>query len=347
MLTLRKAGLTAVVAAVLLTAGAQAAYACNQPSLAGVSGSARAGEEVDFSIKDMDRGADYEVSVGGDEVDVDVDEVGNGVMGTFTMPDLGGSSRTVHVEIEVNHENTTLHEDGNWTDSEEIEYRADDTADGGSPNPGPNPESAVALPNTEPSPGSGGGSGSGSSGESGTALGGLSTAPGGPGTAPGGLSTGPGGPGGPGTGPGGSGNGGPGDGPGGGSDPSSGSQTPGGSGASPVVAGASGQAVFGGSKPPVDVTRAQSTTRREGARGPAGAPWTPPGPSERSASGDLWSGFESGAAGSLVPSPTDGASADGQRVPLGVGMALLGFGLTALLAGFGLAEVRRRRSLAG
>lgn len=122
----------------------------------------------------------------------------------------------------------------------------------------------------------------------------------------------------------------------------------GGSNASPVVRGRSGERLFGGSTSPADGAggRSASSAEAAGVLG-AGAASTSPPPSEQSASGDLWSGFSSGPAGSLVPGPTHGAPGDGQSVQLGVGMALLGFGLVALLAGFGFAEIRRRRSLAG
>lgn len=122
----------------------------------------------------------------------------------------------------------------------------------------------------------------------------------------------------------------------------------GGSNARPVVRGRSGERLFGGSTSPADGAggRSASSAEAAGVLG-AGAASTSPPPSEQSASGDLWSGFSSGPAGSLVPGPTHGAPGDGQSVQLGVGMALLGFGLVALLAGFGFAEIRRRRSLAG
>ena len=67
--------------------------------------------------------------------------------------------------------------------------------------------------------------------------------------------------------------------------------------------------------------------------------------SARSASGDLWSGFRSAKTPSLM-SQTGGLPAakegpDGSQLAIGAG--LLGFGLLALLGGFGLAAARRRR----
>lgn len=65
------------------------------------------------------------------------------------------------------------------------------------------------------------------------------------------------------------------------------------------------------------------------------------GPSERSASGDLWSGLSSDEPGLLggAVRPSDGR---GSALTWGVGLA--GLGLMLLLAGLGTAELRRRRS---
>jgi hypothetical protein len=69
-------------------------------------------------------------------------------------------------------------------------------------------------------------------------------------------------------------------------------------------------------------------------------------PSQSTAAGDLWSGFASGPNSSLLPGgatdPAPSASGSGPRLALG--MALLGAGLTALLAGFAVAGLRRRRA---
>lgn len=79
------------------------------------------------------------------------------------------------------------------------------------------------------------------------------------------------------------------------------------------------------------------------------APATPaPGDGEQrvaapagSATGDLWSGF----AGGTAPEPglVSLPEPDRSLSPLAVGVGGLGIGLVALFAGFGLAEVRRRR----
>lgn len=64
----------------------------------------------------------------------------------------------------------------------------------------------------------------------------------------------------------------------------------------------------------------------------------------RAATGDLWSGFRSGTKSSL-PAINGGTPAQGSGPGLAVGMGLLSAGTVALLAGFGVAETRRRRVL--
>lgn len=112
----------------------------------------------------------------------------------------------------------------------------------------------------------------------------------------------------------------------------------------------SGQSLFGGSVPPPSRPAASDGDRTAsadgaGARGGTGSR-VADGPSERSAAGDLWSGFGSAESPSLS-SPALPAPAEGTGSQLWVGAGLLGFGLVALLGGFGVAEARRRRALTG
>ncbi len=67
----------------------------------------------------------------------------------------------------------------------------------------------------------------------------------------------------------------------------------------------------------------------------------------RSASGDLWSGFGPSGRASMVPSLVDPATSQGPGSELAVGLALLGGGVVALMSGVGVAEMRRKRALAG
>ena len=89
---------------------------------------------------------------------------------------------------------------------------------------------------------------------------------------------------------------------------------------------------------------AAPTGPRQAAPRPSGT--VPPGdhPSARSATGDLWSGFAPGQRSSLVPKATDRLEPpDRPGSQFTVGAGVLGLGVLALLAGFGVAELRRRR----
>lgn len=66
----------------------------------------------------------------------------------------------------------------------------------------------------------------------------------------------------------------------------------------------------------------------------------------RSASGDLWSGFAQGPATVGSPSLTALPTTTSGTSPLAIGMGVLSAGLVALFAGFGVADMRRRRELA-
>ena len=70
-------------------------------------------------------------------------------------------------------------------------------------------------------------------------------------------------------------------------------------------------------------------------------------PSEQAAAGDVWSGFGSGSSASLMPNATDAAPDGGTGSGFGWGIGLLALGLLALVSGVAVAEVRRRRALAG
>ncbi len=70
-------------------------------------------------------------------------------------------------------------------------------------------------------------------------------------------------------------------------------------------------------------------------------------PSEQAAAGDVWSGFGSGSSASLLPNATDAAPEGGTDSGFGWGIGLLALGLLALVSGVAVAEVRRRRALAG
>lgn len=95
------------VTASLLLAAAPA-RACNEAGTSlGVSpATARSGDTVTASIPDTDVGAGYTVSVEGRTVAAGTDTVAGdgGVRVTFQMADLGGATRSVHVEVVVAHD---------------------------------------------------------------------------------------------------------------------------------------------------------------------------------------------------------------------------------------------------
>jgi hypothetical protein len=59
------------------------------------------GDEVEFSISNTQPGESYIVTVDNEEVASGVDDAGNGVVKTFTMPNLGDSSKSVAAELTV------------------------------------------------------------------------------------------------------------------------------------------------------------------------------------------------------------------------------------------------------
>lgn len=70
-------------------------------------------------------------------------------------------------------------------------------------------------------------------------------------------------------------------------------------------------------------------------------------PTPRSATADLWSGFNSGNAGSLTRGLDAPVGAPAGTTPMAVGVGILSAGMAALGLGFGVAELRRKRVLAG
>lgn len=103
-----------------------------------------------------------------------------------------------------------------------------------------------------------------------------------------------------------------------------------------VIRVPAGRSVFVDSLAPAD--------RRAGGAGRATTTAAGRGPSERAATGDLWGGFRSGKAPSLLDA---GGSADDSGPGASIGLALLGLGLVGLLSALAVAEARRRRALAG
>jgi hypothetical protein len=105
-------------------------------------------------------------------------------------------------------------------------------------------------------------------------------------------------------------------------------------------------AVFAGSVAREDRGALASRSGQSGAAKPQGRGTQGAGAaSERSASGDVWSGFGSAKAPSLNPGATDPAVSQDAGSQLGWGLGLLALGLLALVGGL-TAEARRRRAVA-
>ncbi len=124
----------------------------------------------------------------------------------------------------------------------------------------------------------------------------------------------------------------------------------GGSGSVPSVSGDTGSDVFAGSVAPTGSSTTDfgtSPAQDQGATGASGRS-AAGSPSEAAAGGDVWSGFGSGSNASLLPSATDAAPDNGGTGSgFGWGIGLLALGLVGLVSGVAVAEVRRRRALAG
>ena len=100
--------------------------------------------------------------------------------------------------------------------------------------------------------------------------------------------------------------------------------------------------MFADPRPPAEpaASAAREAASADRALPPAGAAR----PSERSASGDLWSGFGFAGRASLVPGANDPAGpVRGTGAQLVVGIGLLGAGLAVLLAGGAVTRSRSRR----
>lgn len=122
-----------------------------------------------------------------------------------------------------------------------------------------------------------------------------------------------------------------------------------GSGGTPSVSGDTGSDVFAGSVAPTGSSTTEFGSSPVQDQAPTGASGRSAAgsPSEAAAGGDVWSGFGSGSNASLLPSATDAAPDGGTGSGFGWGLGLLALGLVSLVSGVAVAEVRRRRALAG
>jgi hypothetical protein len=108
----------AILAAVSLLCAAPPAYACQFPNLSLLAPSAGPGEQVGFTISEVDQGARWDVYLEGQWVAGDISD-GRPVRGSFPMHDLGSTSYTATVSAQVDHD------DGpNQPPLGRLEYRA-------------------------------------------------------------------------------------------------------------------------------------------------------------------------------------------------------------------------------
>ena len=117
--------LAAVAVLPLLLAGT--AYACNDPELDLVDREAKAGDTVHFSIINTKPGAEYTIEiVGHGQIASGTDTTdAEGVSGSFTMPDLGDSAKTVSVKMVASHfgaHGGEYKSEGPWPNEESMTY---------------------------------------------------------------------------------------------------------------------------------------------------------------------------------------------------------------------------------
>jgi hypothetical protein len=140
----------AVVGAVSLLCAAPQAYACQFPDFSLVTTSAGPGDEVGFTISEVDQNARWDVYLAGQWVAGEVSD-GSPVRRSFTMPDLGSRSYSVTVSAQIDHD------DGpSQPTPERLEYRAPAPPSEPSPEPSPAPmspaEPALVTPEPEQPP---------------------------------------------------------------------------------------------------------------------------------------------------------------------------------------------------
>ena len=342
----RTLGLIALTGAMVMLTGVGSAEACNEPTLSLYKSSAGAGENVPFDADGLEPGHEYVLTVWEREVSRGIAGPHGTATGAFRMPDLGARDRDVYVKLGATHEGS------GYPDSHKIVFKgpAPPASDPGASNEPP----ASNGPPTDPSP-TPPGAETGSAGDGDTAPPRTEAPP---------IAIGPGldlvG-----------------SKPIGGSRPSDNViRATAERGASPMAgdgytrAGTDGGAFVGapvgGGPDAAEGVRTNTATGRDrplfegskpaaapgesstGARSGTGTPATEAKPSERSATGDLWSGLAAADGRSLLPtldvsSPAPGGGAGSL---LAVGLRLLGGGLATLSAGLAVAAVRRRRIFA-
>jgi hypothetical protein len=131
---IRRTILATALAAAALAVGPGAASACNDPIVRfsgttpagpgpGSPSEAGPGDSVAFVIGDAKEDASWSVSIAGRHI-----TSGTGSRGDFVMPELGGESREVSVDVVVAHASTADDAGGPWPISFDVRYRGPATA---------------------------------------------------------------------------------------------------------------------------------------------------------------------------------------------------------------------------
>jgi hypothetical protein len=134
-----RAGLAITFAAVSLTAGAQAAQACTEPTLGDVAARGEEKQLVRFELAGLTPGSEYLMRVGGRERKSGVATTDK-VSRRFRMPHLGDSNRRVKVEVVIANDAC---ETSPWKLEEKMTYR---------PAPAPKPPVTQVEPDPTPAP---------------------------------------------------------------------------------------------------------------------------------------------------------------------------------------------------
>lgn len=339
----RTLGLLALTGAMVLLIGVGSAEACNEPKLSLFKSSAAAGENVPFEAYSLEPGHEYVVTVWEEEVSRGLAGAQGTATGAFRMPDLGPRDRDVYVKLNATHEGS------DYPDTQKIVFKGpapersdppgstDPPVENGPPaNPSPTPSGGdrgsdgvgdpTAPPRTEAPPiaiGPGlelvGSKPIAGSRPSDTVTRATAERGGSPVAGDGSTRTRPGG----------------------------GASVGGPVGDGPAVADVGPNAATDHDRPLFEgsMPHAQPGESSTGALSGAGKPAPEARPSERSATGDLWSGLATAEGRSLLPSldVSSPAPGGGTGSLLAVGLGLLGGGLATLFAGLAVAAIRRRR----
>ena len=109
-----------------LAGGAEVARACNEPYISASPSTAGPGDTIRWTIANVEPRASYTVRVAGRPA-ADGVAGASAPSGTYVIPDLGSSPRTVFIEFTVVHdESSTTHPEGSYNGSgnpDSVEYR--------------------------------------------------------------------------------------------------------------------------------------------------------------------------------------------------------------------------------